>query len=131
MSDPTKTENTTPTGDAVLATKDDDAHDFVRRIWIPGCACTEGCGDAGEDNVSITFEIPGVKKEDIDLRVIPDGLRLEAKRDKYTSYVSEYAFLCDADPEHVKAEYHDGVLSVDVPLTCKDPYVDGKRIVLS
>ena len=73
----------------------------------------------------------GVKKEDIDLRIIPEGLRLEAKRDKHTSYVSEYAFACDADPDHVKADYHEGVLNVDIPLKCRDPYVDGKKIVLS
>nr|MDO8083203.1 Hsp20/alpha crystallin family protein [Candidatus Sigynarchaeum springense] len=131
MSDPTKTEITTPTDDAKLVNKDDDAVDIVRRIWVPGCACSEGCGDDGEDNVSITFEIPGVKKEDIDLRIIPEGLRLEAKRDKHTSYVSEYAFACDADPDHVKADYHEGVLNVDIPLKCRDPYVDGKKIVLS
>ncbi len=131
MSDPKTTEMTPPGDDAKMVKKDDDSPDLIRRIWIPGCACSEGCSDEGEDNVSITFEIPGVKKDDIDLRIIPDGLRLEAKRDKNTAYVSEYTFACDADPDHVKAEYHEGVLNVDIPLKCKDPYVDGKKIVVS
>ncbi|MBN2152182.1 MAG: Hsp20/alpha crystallin family protein [Candidatus Lokiarchaeota archaeon] len=131
MSEQKPTDITAPAGDTKMAEKDEGKPDIMRRIWVPGCVCSEGCGIEGEDTVSITFEIPGVKKDDIDLRVIPDGLRLEAKRDKITTFVSEYAFVCDADPEHVKADYHEGVLDVEIPLKCKDPYVDGKKIVVA
>lgn len=95
---------------------------WVRHVWVPGCTSCETCSDDGSDNVSITFEIPGVKKENISLRVIPDGLRLEATRDEHTKYVSEYAFLCPADTGHVKASYQEGILEVSVPLECKDPF---------
>nr|MDO8112177.1 Hsp20/alpha crystallin family protein [Candidatus Sigynarchaeota archaeon] len=105
--------------------------EMIDRIWVPGCACSEGCGADGEDQVDITFEIPGVKKEDIDLKVIPDGLRMTAKRDKITEYVSEYEFMCPAEVENVKAEYHEGILDVTIPLKCKDPFTDGKKIVVA
>jgi HSP20 family molecular chaperone IbpA len=97
--------------------------DLVRYIHINGCTCgTSACSDDDKDNIEILFDIPGVSREDIHLKVIKDGLRLEAWRDKHTAYVSEYAFLCAADPTRVKAEYHDGELLVNVPLECKDPY---------
>ena len=111
-----------------------DDIELMRRIWVDGidcCDCSDVCSDEGDDKVNFTFEIPGVKKEDIDLKIIPDGLRLSAKRDKNTEYVSEYAFMCPADPDHVKAEYREGVLEVEVPTKCKDPFVDGKKIVLA
>ncbi len=109
----------------------EESNDMVRRIWIPGCACTDGCGTDGEDKVSITFDIPGVKKEDVHLKVIKDGLRLEARRDKSTEYVSEYQFLCPADLDHVRANYNSGALTVEVPLVCTDPFKDSKDIPLA
>ena len=108
--------------------------DTMRRIWVDGldcCDCSDACSDESDDKVRFSFEIPGVKKEDIDLKVIPDGLRLNAKRDKDTMYVSEYGFICPADTDHVKADYREGILDVEIPLVCKDPFVDGKKIVLA
>ena len=100
------------------------------RIWVSGCACCN-CDTEDTDKVSLTFEIPGAKKDDIDLRVIPDGLRLVAKRDPTTEYVSEYSFMCSAEVDKVKASYADGVLEVEVPLTCKDPFTESPKIELS
>src|SRR5271157_739060 len=99
----------------------------ITRIWVSGCACCD-CDTEDTDKVSLTFDIPGAKKDDIDLRVIPDGLRLVAKRDPTTEYVSEYSFMCPADVDKVKASYTEGVLEVEVPLTCKDPFSDSPRI---
>ncbi len=105
-------------------------NELINRIWVHGIVCSNACGAEGEDSLNITFEIPGVKKEDIDLKIIPDGIRLSAKRDKTTEYVSEYAFICPAEVEKVKAKYSDGVLDVEIPLACRDPFSDGKKIVL-
>jgi len=104
---------------------------IIRRIWVPGCSFCDSCGDGTTDKVSITFEIPGVKKGDIDLRLIPDGMRLVAKKDAYTEYVSEYLFNCPADVENAKANYSDGVLNVEIQLTCKDPFDDAKLVDVS
>jgi HSP20 family protein len=105
--------------------------DSIRRIWVPGCMDCSSCSDEDVDNVTMTFDIPGVNKEDIDLRVIPDGMRLKAKRDPTTEYVSEYEFICPADVSQVKANYNEGVLEVSVPLTCKDPFSDIPKVDLS
>ena len=65
------------------------------------------------------------------MKLIKDGLRLEAWRDKHTQYVSEYAFLCPAITDRAKAKYEHGVLEVEVPLECKDPYTDASIISIA
>ena len=103
-----------------------DEQEMIRRIWVPGYDCDYDTEDM--DNVSMTFDIPGAKKEDIDLRVIPEGLRLVAKRDPTTEYVSQYEFMCPADVENVRAVYNEGELDVEIPLKCTDPFSDSPRI---
>ncbi|MBD3188738.1 hypothetical protein GF325_18060 [Candidatus Bathyarchaeota archaeon] len=103
----------------------------IRNIWINGCSCCDTCTDDDGDMVSIVFDIPGVAKDKIDLRVVPEGLRLEAWRDATTRYVSEYAFLCPAKSKEAKATYINGELTVQVPLECKDPYKDAGRIPIA
>ena len=100
--------------------------EMIRRIWVPGYDCD--CDTQEMDKVSMRFDIPGVKKEDIDLRIIPGGLKLIAKRDPTTEYVSEYNFMCPADVTRVKAVYYDGELDVEIPMTCTDPFSESNRI---
>jgi HSP20 family protein len=103
-----------------------DEKESIRRIWVSGYDCD--CDAEDSDNISMKFDIPGAKKEDIDLRVIPDGLRLVAKRDPTTEYVSEYNFMCPADVTRVKAVYYEGELDVEIPMTCTDPFSESNRI---
>jgi HSP20 family molecular chaperone IbpA len=106
-----------------------DENESINRIWVSGCDCCS-CDDEGADadHVSLRFDISGVKKEDIDLRVIPDGMRLIARKDPKTEYFSEYRFMCPADIDNVVAVYDNGELDVSVPIACEDPYVDSRRI---
>jgi HSP20 family molecular chaperone IbpA len=101
------------------------------RIWVDPCpVCDVGCSDEGDDSETLTYEIPGVKKEEIKLHVVKDGLRLVAPRhDKY-EFFSEHSFACDAMPDKVKAKYEDGLLTVNVPLDCPKPFKDSKQITI-
>jgi HSP20 family molecular chaperone IbpA len=101
-------------------------------IWVHPCIdCGCDCDDVESDHYHITLELPGVKKKDIDLKVIKTGLRLRAKKGKDIEYVSELKFLCDADPSKVEAEYEDGLLSVDVPFDCPDPFKDASTVKIN
>ncbi|NHJ41254.1 MAG: Hsp20/alpha crystallin family protein [Asgard group archaeon] len=92
-------------------------------IWVHPCVdCGCDCKDVEDDHYHISIELPGVKKKDIDLKVIKSGLRLRAKKSDDVEYVSELKFLCDANPNKVKAKYEDGLLTVDVPFDCPDPF---------
>lgn len=79
------------------------------------------------DAVVLTAEVPGVQPEDLDLTVLNDsvtltGRRKEAelpkdsrfyRRERSVGEFSRTVALPDAiDPNSVKAEYHDGILSV-------------------
>ncbi|HME54487.1 MAG TPA: Hsp20/alpha crystallin family protein [Candidatus Lokiarchaeia archaeon] len=103
-----------------------DEKDVIRRIWVPGFDCD--CDVEDKDKVSMKFDIPGARKEDIDLRIIPDGLRLVAKRDPTTEYVSEYSFKCPVDVDNVRVVYNEGELDIEIPMTCSDPFSDSPRI---
>jgi HSP20 family protein len=65
----------------------------------------------GNDDVSITVEIPGVEKEDIDLNVNVNSLEItvdNAER-KYHKILN---FSCDVIPKTTRATYKNGVLDV-------------------
>ena len=64
------------------------------------------------------------------LKVIKTGLRLRARKGDNTEYVSELKFLCDAKVSDVKADYEDGLLTLDVPFDCPDPFKDVDSIKL-
>ena len=90
------------------------------------CGCD--CDDTEGDHYHVSIELPGVKKKDIDLKIIKTGMRLRAKKGSDIEYVSELKFLCDADADKVKAEYENGLLTVDVPFDCPDPFKDVKPV---
>ncbi|HEC80880.1 MAG TPA: Hsp20/alpha crystallin family protein, partial [Thermoplasmatales archaeon] len=65
----------------------------------------------GEDEVAITVEIPGVEKEDIDLKVTEDTL--EIKVDNVSrKYHKVIDLPCKVKPKTTKASYKNGVLDV-------------------
>lgn len=82
------------------------------------------------DVVTVEFDLPGVDTSSIDLQVERGELRLSAERHRHTPEGATYlvqerpelkvtrrVMLGDTlDVEHVDAEYHDGVLTLRIPL---------------
>jgi HSP20 family protein len=82
------------------------------------------------DVVSVDFELPGVDPSTIDVQVERGELRLSAQRrrtapegaqflvrERHDGAVSRRIMLGDVlDTEHVDAEYHDGILTLRIPM---------------
>lgn len=101
-------------------------------IWVHPCIdCGCDCDDVENDHYHITLELPGVKKNDINLKLINTGMRLNAKKGDNIEYISELKFLCDANPEKAKASYEDGLLTIDIPFDCPDPFKDISSTTIS
>jgi HSP20 family protein len=100
------------------------------RYWINPCDCGCDCDEAIEDVYRLTYELPGIKKEDIDLKVTKRSLRLIAKRDD-VEYYNEFPFTCDADEESVQAVYENGLLNIEIPLNCPNPFKEAKTVKIS
>ncbi len=110
-----------------------------RKYWVNPhvhCSCNceaendeheEGCVET-EEAYRLIYELPGVKKEDISIRIVKNGLRLNAIRDSHVEYVNEYPFLVDGDPETSTAFYEEGLLKINVPIVGKDPFKEIKTI---
>ena len=106
--------------------KHEHMHEHRRQVWVDAFspnAC--GCQDPDDEVLTLSYEIPGAKKESIHLHVVESGLRLVAPRkaEDY-DYVNTYHFNCPADPKNVRAKYDDGVLEVEIPYSCPNPYKD-------
>jgi HSP20 family molecular chaperone IbpA len=74
--------------------------------------------DDEDGNLKMEFSIPGVKKEDIQLKMVDESFRLTARREDF-DYVSTGAFCCQVHSHHARASYENGVLKLVVPF--KDP----------
>ena len=74
------------------------------------------CFDTDEDQTNGTLEIalPGVKKEDINLKINEDSYSLSAVRGDI-KYVASQGFCCPVNPEKAKAKYENGLLQITVP----------------
>ena len=130
-------------------------NDFGKGFWVkpfavPGALAPENelkmKLDVKEDDKAFTVhaEIPGVKKEDIQVNVEGGmvSLRAEVKREKeekkgekvlhserYYGMVSRsFTLPADVDAQGAKAEYKDGVLNLTLP---KKAGGNGQRIAIS
>ena len=113
-----------------------------RKYWINphvhcGCDCgtkndehEEGCSDI-ESEYKLIYELPGVKKDNISIKVVTNGLRLNAKRGKHQEFVNEYPFLMDVSPNDTVAHYNEGLLVVHVPIVGEDPFKKVNSIEIS
>jgi HSP20 family molecular chaperone IbpA len=88
------------------------------------------CSDDGSDVYHLTYAIPGTRKDEIRLQVADDRVRLSALRGEDAEYVSEISFCCNADPSQVTARYEEGLLKVDVPVICPDPFADATDVAI-
>jgi HSP20 family molecular chaperone IbpA len=103
-----------------------------RRIWINPCpSCSCGCTDDDDDDddvdeLTLVYEIPGVKKEDIHIHIIKDRIRLIAPRFDDYEFYNEYSLNCPALIDDVTTDYIAGVLTIRIPYECPDPFKGSK-----
>jgi len=100
--------------------------------------------EEGDKSFTVRAEIPGVRKDDIQIDVSGDqvSIRAEVKKEKeekkgekiihsersYGMVSRRFTLPADVDAEGTKAEYKDGVLSVTLP---KKPSAQAKRVSIS
>ena len=76
----------------------------------------EVCSYVDDENLTLTLEIalPGVKKNDIKVRMHDDSFALMAPRDD-VEFLTTLSFCCPVKPNEAKATYEDGLLKISVP----------------
>lgn len=94
------------------------------RPWAPPVDVLET-----ENELILTADLPGIKQEDIDVRVEDGTLTIKGKRDfvqeeknkgyhrierSYGSFVRCFSLPESVDPEKIGADYKNGVLTVSV-----------------
>jgi HSP20 family protein len=117
---------------------DDFFNDFGKGFWVKPVALPSGTEltmkiDVKEDDKAFTVkaDIPGVKKEDIQIDIDDDrvSLRAEAKQEKeekkgekvvysersYGMVSRSFTLPTSVDEKNAKAEYKDGVLNLMLP----------------
>ena len=89
------------------------------RHKIPADVCSYVDEEHNELNLEVT--IPGVKREDIRVKMLDDSFSLLASRDDF-DYVSSSVLCCPVKAAKAAATYEDGILKIIVPF--RDP-MDG------
>ncbi len=76
----------------------------------------EVCSYVDDDHTRLTIEVslPGVKRENIRLKMHEDSLSLSAPREDL-EYVTTLAFCCPVKHQQAEATYQDGLLRIEVP----------------
>jgi len=97
----------------------------LERAWTPACTVNRE-----EDRYVLNFDLPGVRKEDIDLQITEDQLIVSGKRssEKHEKtegrervermaghYFRSFALPSDIEKDQITANYENGVLEVVLP----------------
>ena len=83
--------------------------------------------DENHDNLIIEVELPGVKKENVKIKMHEDSFYINASKEN-TEYIGSYAVCCPVVPEKAKTTYTDGLLKVTVPY--KDALEDAVDVMI-
>lgn len=77
--------------------------------------------DEEKNAYDVEIQLPGAKKEDVDLKVMSGGFMVRAPRadEQETEYSGSYSFCCDVDEKKVTAKFDNGLLKANFPL--RDP----------
>ncbi|MDH7507111.1 MAG: Hsp20/alpha crystallin family protein [Candidatus Thermoplasmatota archaeon] len=67
----------------------------------------------GDEEISVTVEIPGVEKEDINVHVTEHELEIKVDT-PYRKYYKQIDFSCEVLPKTTKATYKNGVLDINI-----------------
>lgn len=81
--------------------------------------------DDCHSELTIEIALPGVKKQDIKLKLHDDSMYLTAPRDDL-EYVTTLSFCCPVKPQTAKASYENGLLRLVVAF--KDPLEDAVTV---
>ncbi len=84
--------------------------------------------DDERSSLHMGIAIPGVKKEEIRLRMQEDNFSLTAPREEF-DYATAMAFCCPVKASEAKATYQDGLLKIEVPF--KDAVEDAVEVRVS
>ncbi|MCK5561350.1 MAG: Hsp20/alpha crystallin family protein [Thermoplasmata archaeon] len=106
--------------------------------------CGAGNGEAGQSDyynrepltdviecdksISVTIELPGIDKSDIELRATPESLTVEVDTPD-RKFHKEFELPCEVNPTKIRATYKNGIL--DISLERKDKrkkHKEGKKI---
>jgi HSP20 family protein len=109
-----------------------------RMEWSPSFDITEN-----KDSYTFKVDVPGVKKEDLEVSVTGNRLQISGKRDateetktdtvytyerRYGSFLRSFTLPDGADLDHAKSELKDGVLTLVIPKTAA---AQAKKITIS
>ena len=73
------------------------------------------CLDDKNENYMVEIELPGVRKENIELKMLDDILQVRGERRNYM-YLGIMQFPFRVDTRKAEAEYAEGLLSIKVPV---------------
>ena len=82
------------------------------KMKVPAEVCSYVDDERSELHLEIS--IPGVKREEIRLKMHEDSFNLTAPREDF-DYVTTAAFCCPVKVSEAKASYQDGLLRIEVP----------------
>ena len=72
-----------------------------------------------DESITIDLVLAGIPKENINVEVIDETLKIEAKKDEDTNIKKKYTLPDDIDIENISAKYENGILNVVLPKSVK------------